>query len=231
MKSIVNYIFFILLSPHCYGQSLDTLSLFSDIEVVTDPILKESLAHCMKTDTGVVLHACHDFHGEELVIHYQTIKPELCDSIKSLSSKHAQNRALSKVPYDQTNRMVRLIPDAFLTHNGIYYSAEVLFQIQIHNEDYFFTSQETTYVISKDALERGLFVKERIPNAWIHFGKEEVKVEVLVNGLFEKAEEQKERIYYPIFKYRNQDRKIDEIRISISNECGDLLKMIFLLKD
>lgn len=227
MKSALAISIIILLTTNSYGQILDTTKFWGNYSIVTTTKLHEK-DRCTKVDTGIVWHACNNYHGEDIELTFYDINVELCDSLKLI--KNSEDKKLriyqekKKIEYED-RRIVRLIPDSYHL-NKLYYSPEILFHIQIGHRNYEFISIDQLYNIGREEINKGIFIKERIPNALNHFGIEKILVTANTNEEIIEPYSKKENQFYLKGQY-SEKQELEFIKVTISNNCNDILTMTF----
>ena len=219
----------IFLSVNCivsYSQTIDTITLWDKLQLVTDMSLNDS-SNCLVIDTLITFHACNNYHGEDIVLKYYKLNQVFCNSINAIANQEQRNYALSKhkrnLHQDQV-KSIRLIPENSWK-NDLYYSPEILFKLRLGESEYNFNSFETTYVISEKELDNGINILERIQNGFGIFGKVDCEVTYFIGHeryVISRSEE-KHKWHYP----KTNFEKIDQVKIVISNNCSDTLQMNF----
>ena len=227
MKSSIVISIILIFVTCIHGQRVDTLNFSNHQIIITDCKLYEK-DRCTKVDTSVAFHACNNYHGEDIILTFYDFDVQLCDSLKLLSDSKNKRLLISNEKrkiQDSNRRNIRLIPDTY-NHNKIYYSPEVLFEVQVGKTNYEFKSIDQIYNLSFDELNLRFFIKERIPNAFSHFGEEKILVSLTTEEDSNWIKSQNNYLYYIDGQY-NMRYKPKFINITILNKCGDRLTMQF----
>lgn len=227
LRRLIIKIFLSLVPFLLYGQNLDTIN-WGRLQLVTDLELNTSNP-CLIIDTITYYHACGNWNEPEIEVVYKIIPADVCDSVNSLS-KIEKYRYLVENLYDKwlTATSNRIVKDKFYP-DSLIYSPEILFTIQIGQKEKMFSAYKTNHSIELEELKKGIYLKERIPNAYRNFG--DTKFELIFNqqnGTRLVNVESFGLNYFDMKKIINEN--LSSISACISNSCRDSLWMNFEIK-
>ena len=228
MKKIVFLLLF--LCCQCHGQSLDTLDFWSEYKLVTDTSLSDYL-NCTKVDTSIRWHACNNFHGTNIILHYYPYDREFCDSLlhieldsDSQSTIFTYKQQLSS----QIEQEIRIFQDDEWKPT-YFYSPEILFEVHVGKKAYFFNSIISNWAIDRRDIDKEIRVKERLRGAYNLYGNPNITINryskngKLINDF------DKNFILTEGHIYNNNVNDISRIQVTINNECNDRLIMNFII--
>ena len=221
-------IFLIFIGTNLISQKLDTI-VYGGAILVTDTLIQQSNP-CLIVDTIPFYHGCAGDYDQTIELVYKAIPLEICDSINNLSKSDKYDYINNNLKKKwETAPTSTLIKDKYFTDRSIYYSPEILYLIQIGNEEYYFDSFKTNYVFSIEKLPNSIFLKERIPNAFSNYGKTNLEFSFIGQETKKIKANERYSLHYQQIKQSIKEN-INMVEITISNNCRDTLWMQFQIE-
>ncbi|NNE16516.1 MAG: hypothetical protein HKN51_16155 [Saprospiraceae bacterium] len=113
--------------------------------------------------------------------------------------------------------------------NSIFYDPHILFSVNIFNEYYFQPKTSLNYIYPGE-LSSGIYLLERVPNAFRIYGKFNLVGKFYGKGILLSEYTFKKSISRELL-YDLIDQGLDEFIIQISNRFNDKMEMKFILKN